>query len=122
MEDLDLPAGGHAHSLSGASSRFLATSRRPCGRQRKADGGNRVAAFLGHPDYSVRVDCHVLHDARTGARDWEGKGAADILRPDVTSLFARTPNKKPAARGDDLCSRHRSSRGFEATYPLNERL
>jgi hypothetical protein len=23
----------------------------------------------------------LLHDARTGARDWEGKGAADILRP-----------------------------------------
>jgi hypothetical protein len=42
-----------------------------------------VAAFLGHPGHSVRVDCHVLHDARTGARDWEGKGAADILRPDA---------------------------------------
>jgi hypothetical protein len=24
-----------------------------------------------------------LHDARTGARDWEGKGAADILRADA---------------------------------------
>jgi hypothetical protein len=24
-----------------------------------------------------------LHDARTGARDWEGKSAADILRPDA---------------------------------------
>jgi hypothetical protein len=47
---------------------------------------------------------------------------AGVLGFGVTSLFARTPNKKPAARGDDLCSRHRSSRGFEATYPLKERL
>src|SRR6266581_2811270 len=67
----------------GAPCRFLAASWRPCGRQRKIVGGNRVAAFLGHPDHSARADCHVLHDARTGARDWEGKGAADILRPDA---------------------------------------
>jgi hypothetical protein len=39
-----------------------------------------VAAFLGYPDHSARADCHVLHDARTGARDWEGKSAADIFR------------------------------------------
>ena len=85
---LDLRAGGHAHSLSGASCRFLAASWRPCGRQRKIAGGNRVAAFLGHPDHSARADCHVLHDARAGARDREGKGAADILRADTnpTSL------------------------------------
>jgi hypothetical protein len=38
-----------------------------------ATGGNRVAAFLGYPDHSARADCHVLHDARTGARDWEEK-------------------------------------------------
>ncbi len=50
---------------------------------RQAARGNRVATFLGHPDHSVRADCYVLHDARTGARDWEGKGAADILRPDA---------------------------------------
>jgi hypothetical protein len=49
----------------------------------KATGGNRVAAFLGYPDHSARADCYVLHDARTGARDWEGKGAANILRPDA---------------------------------------
>ncbi len=42
-----------------------------------------MAAFLGHSDHSVRIDSHVLHDARTGARDWEGKGATDILRPDA---------------------------------------
>jgi hypothetical protein len=42
-----------------------------------------VAAFLGYPDHSARADCYVLHDARTGARDWEGKGPADILRPDA---------------------------------------
>jgi hypothetical protein len=58
-------------------------SRRLCGRQQKATGGNGVAAFLGYPDHSARADCYVLHDARTGARDWEGKGAADILRPDA---------------------------------------
>src|SRR5271165_1986427 len=81
LEDLDLPADGLAHSLSGASCRFLATSRQLCGRQRKAAGGNCVAAFLGHPDHSVRIDCHVLHDARTGARDWAGKSVTDILRP-----------------------------------------
>jgi hypothetical protein len=47
-----------------------------------------LATFLGDPDHSARADCHVLHDARTGARDWEGKGAADILRADTnpTSL------------------------------------
>jgi hypothetical protein len=53
------------------------------GRQQKAAGRNRVAAFLGYPDHSARADCYVLHDARTGARDWKGKGAADILRPDA---------------------------------------
>src|SRR5260370_13194741 len=108
MEDLDLPAGGHAHSLSGASCRFLATSRRPCGRQRKAAGGNRVAAFLGHPDHSVRVDCHVLHDARTGARDWEGKGAADILRPDAY----------PASLSEALTGRGEEDGGFRAARLL----
>src|SRR6266568_4987376 len=36
-----------------------------------------------YPNHSARVDCYVLHDARTGARDWQGKGAADILRPDT---------------------------------------
>src|SRR5438552_14919766 len=83
MEDLDLPVDVRPHSLSGASYRFLAASWRPCGRQQGAAGENRVATFLGYPDHLVRVDCHVLHDARTGARDWERKGVADILRTDA---------------------------------------
>ena len=61
--------------------RFLAANRQLCRGQSKAAGGNRMAAFLGYPDHSARADYYVLHDARTGARDWEGKGAADILRP-----------------------------------------
>jgi hypothetical protein len=44
-----------------------------------------LVAFLGCPDHSVRPCCHVLHDARTGARDWEGKGAEDILRTDAAA-------------------------------------
>ena len=56
---------------------------RLCCGQPKAAGRNRLAAFLGHSDHSVRADCHVLHDARTGARDREGKGAANILRADA---------------------------------------
>ena len=39
-----------------------------------------MAAFLSYPDHFTRADCYVLHDARTRARDWQGKGAADILR------------------------------------------
>src|SRR6266536_273354 len=39
-----------------------------------------AALILGYPDHSARADCYVLHDARTGARDWEGKSPADILR------------------------------------------
>src|SRR5206468_4075252 len=83
LEDLDLPGDVRPHSLSGAPYRFLAANRRLCGRQQGATGENRVATFLGHPDHSARPHCYVLHDARTGARDWEGKGAADILRPDA---------------------------------------
>src|SRR6266404_7598193 len=83
LEDLDLPAGGHAHSLFGAPYRFLAADWRLCGRQSKTTRGNRVAAFLGYPDHSARADCYVLHDARTGARDWQRKGPADILRTDA---------------------------------------
>jgi hypothetical protein len=42
-----------------------------------------VAAFLGHPDHAVRIDSHILHDARTGSRGREGKSAPDIFRPDA---------------------------------------
>ena len=42
-----------------------------------------MAAFLGHPAHSIRPYWHVLHNARIGARDWEEKGAADILRADA---------------------------------------
>jgi hypothetical protein len=49
--------------------------------QSKVVGGNHLAAFLGHPDHFVRPHCHVLHYARTGARNWEGKSAQDIFRP-----------------------------------------
>jgi hypothetical protein len=74
---------GHAHSLRGAAYRFLAANRRLRGRQQGATGENRLAAFLGYPDHSARADCYVLYDARIGARDWEGKGDADILRTDA---------------------------------------
>src|SRR5439155_17826329 len=90
LENLDLPAGGHAHSLSGAPYRFLAANWRLCCGQSKVAGGNRVAAFLGHPDHSARADCYVLHDARTGAGDWEGKSAADILRTNAGTGGVKT--------------------------------
>ena len=44
-------------------------------------GGNLLAAFLGYPDHSVHPYCHVLHDARTGPRNRQGKGSANIFRP-----------------------------------------
>src|SRR6266699_96425 len=83
LEDRYLPVAICCHSLSGASYRFLAADGRLCRRQSKVALGNHLASFLGYPDYSTRADCYVLHDARTGARDWEGKGAANILRPDA---------------------------------------
>ena len=50
---------------------------------RKVAVGNHLAAFLGHPDHSLRPHRRVLHGARIGARDRERKGPADILRPDA---------------------------------------
>ena len=35
---------------------------------RKVAVANHLAAFLGHPDHSLRPHRHVLHDARAGAR------------------------------------------------------
>jgi hypothetical protein len=49
----------------------------------KAALGNHLAAFLRYSDPFIRTHRHVLHSARTGARDWEGKGAEDILRTDA---------------------------------------
>ena len=57
-----------------------------------------MAAFLGYPDHSARADCYVLHDARTGALDWEGKGAADILRPDA---YPASLNEALMAEGEE---------------------
>jgi hypothetical protein len=42
-----------------------------------------IITVVRHPDHSVRPYCHVLHDPRTGPRDWEGKGDENILRPDA---------------------------------------
>src|SRR5207248_8133443 len=105
LEDFDLLAHGHPYSLRRASYRFLAANRQLCGRQQGAIGENRVAAFLGYPDHSVRPHCYVLHDARTGARDWQGKGAADILRADARagSLTNEPENLTGANRGNVLC-------------------
>jgi len=80
-----------------------------CRGQRKAAGGNRLATFLGDPDHSVRADCYVLHDARTGARDWERKGPADILRPDACAgsvneaLFEFEKNTVSKSRIQKVC-------------------
>jgi hypothetical protein len=66
------------------------------------------------------MDCQACHDVHDSKEKNAEKSMriphlthvpvlAGVLGFGVTSLFARTPNKKPAARGDDLCSRHRSS-------------
>src|SRR5439155_22624340 len=83
LEDRYLSVAICCHSLSGASYRFLAADGRLCRRQSKVALGNHLAAFLRHPDHSIRPNRRVLHGARTGARDWEGKSAADILRTDA---------------------------------------
>src|SRR2546430_13976329 len=106
MEVHDLTAGGHAHSLSGAPGRFLAATRQLCRGQRKAAGGNRLATFLGDPDHSVRADCYVLHDARTGPRDWEGKNPADILRSDACAGSVKAIAKM------DLTTDYTDGQGF----------
>ncbi len=62
---------------------FWRADGRLCRRQPKVAVGNHLAAFLGHPDHSLRPHRRVLHGARTGARDRERKGPADILRPDA---------------------------------------
>jgi len=46
---------------------FLARDGRLCRWQSKVAVGNRVAAFLGHPDHSLRPHRRVLHGARIGA-------------------------------------------------------
>ncbi len=51
-----------------------------CRRQSKVVRGNHLAAFLGHPDHSLRPHFHVLHGARIGARHRQRKSPADILR------------------------------------------
>src|SRR5438093_13145169 len=83
LEDRYLSIAICCHSLSGASYRFLAADGRLCHRQSKVALGNHLAAFLGYPDHSLRSNRRVLHGARTGARDWERKGVADILWPDA---------------------------------------
>ena len=42
-------------------------------RQSKVTLRNHLAAFLGHPDHSLRPHRHVLHGARVGARRSEKK-------------------------------------------------
>ena len=46
---------------------------------------NSQPNHVGTPFLSAltRPHRHVLHDARTGAGDWERKGPADILWPDA---------------------------------------
>ena len=44
--------------------------------------GNAVYTAI---EGSVRPRRRVLHGARTGACDWEGKGGADILRSDASA-------------------------------------
>src|SRR5207302_8330207 len=83
VEDRYLLVTFGCHSLSGTPHRFLARDGRLCLRQSKVAGGNRLAAFLGHPDHSLYARCHVLHHARAGARDRERKGDADILWTDA---------------------------------------
>ncbi len=68
---------------------ILAARLAAFGREQKIARGDGVAAFLGDPDHSARVDCYVLHDARIGARHWEAKAAADILRPDAYAARSR---------------------------------
>src|SRR6266487_703117 len=85
LEDRYLSVAICCYSLFGTPVRFLAVDGRLCRRQSKVAVGNHLAAFLGHPDHSLRPHRRVLHDARTGARNWERKGAADILRPDASS-------------------------------------
>ena len=62
-----------------------------------------------HPDDFVCVDCHVLHDARTGARDWEGKGAADVVRPDAN----------PASLSEALMAEAKKTAALEPQDRLN---
>ena len=52
----------HCHSLSGTAGRVLAGDRRFRCRQSKVALRNHLAAFLGHPDHSIRAHCHLLHD------------------------------------------------------------
>ena len=88
---------------------FSKTGRRDRRRQRKAVRGNRVAAFLGHPDTAVRADPDVLHDARTGALHRQGPGVADILRAEAGRLIQPgfvTPSQPIAASSSQ---RHQST-------------
>jgi hypothetical protein len=83
LEDRYLLVAFCCDSLSETPDRFLARDGRLCRRQSKVAVGNHLAAFLGHPDHSLCSHRRVLHGARTGARDRERKGPADILRADA---------------------------------------
>ena len=50
---------------------------------REAARRNRLAAFLRYSDHFVRSHRHVLHNARIGPGNRQGKGDADILRADA---------------------------------------
>ena len=80
---VNLLADSCSHSLSGASNRFLAGDGQLCLRAIESCWRKSSGRISGDPDHSVRTHRHVLHDARIGPGDRQGKGAADILRPDA---------------------------------------
>jgi hypothetical protein len=63
LENDDIRAGGHATPLPGAPRRLLERGRESRGRQPEVARGDRVAAFLGHPNSPGCADSDLLHHA-----------------------------------------------------------
>ena len=71
----------------------------PRRRQREAAGGDRLAAFLGHPDRPPGADPDVLHDARARTGDREGEDETDVLRAAADPAGLSSEFRRTARRG-----------------------
>ena len=71
--------------LPGTPGRLLAAGRDPGRGQPEVTRGDRLAAFLGHPNPPGRADSDVLHHTRARPRDRHGQDSGNLLRGTVES-------------------------------------
>ena len=65
-----------------------------------------MAAFLSHPDFALRIDLDVLHDALSHSCDRHRQGAANVFGAGVTlENFGQQIGKTPECAHQKSCSR-----------------